>query len=614
MVAGPKISHIQLLPEATTPRGEVCSVLCRIPRVLAALRAELLVRADGGESAAYPLRWVGLWRNCDVYEGRISAGTTGLFWLCCRVHGADGTVYVGRGGRPSARDDADPEQWTVYDAGYHTPAWFAQGVCYQIFVDRFHRPGAFLPKEDGRPRLLHADWNEDPVVNERPTDMLNNDFFGGNLAGIRRKLPYLKGLGVGTLYLTPIFDAASNHKYDTGDYHSVDAMFGDEEELRRLCADAAGQGMRVILDAVFSHTGIDSVYFNAYGRYPSLGAAQSKDSPYFDWYTFTHWPDQYHCWWDVYTLPTVNKTDAGYLDFISNAQNSVVRRWLRAGVAGFRLDVADELPQEFIEPLRRAVKQTDADALLLGEVWEDASNKVSYAKRRQYFWGSELDGVMNYPARDALIAFVKGEMPACQCRDTLAQLYAHYPRPTWRAMLNLLGSHDTARILNVLGCQDAFFTLGRMEKYAYRMSDAEVRRGKERLKMAAMALYMLPGSPCVYYGDEAGLQGSQDPMNRRTYPWGRQDGELLAWYRQLGALKTRQKALHDGDFTLLADGPDVLVVRRIGEQAVTAVLNRRRQPYFYRADALGEVLVGSARAQDGGLLVAGHSAAAFTEG
>lgn len=614
MRTAPKPSNIQLLPEATTPRGEAQNVICRIPRSLAALRVELLVCPDAGQPTAYALSWQGLWRNCDLYTGQVPARETGLFWLSCRIYSQDACVYMGRGGTAAAKPAPDPEQWTVYEAGYQTPDWFAKGACYQIFVDRFYRPGPFLPKSDGRERLLHQDWWEDPVVTQRPTDMKNNDFFGGNLAGVREKLPYLKSMGVKTLYLTPIFEAASNHKYDTSDYRNVDPMFGDEQGLSALCREAAALDIRVILDAVFNHTGIDSVYFNAYGRYPGVGAAQSKDSAYFSWYTFTSWPDKYDCWWGVYTLPTVNKADPGYQSFIIHQADSVVRRWLKAGVSGYRLDVVDELPQEFVQPLRAAVKQEDPQALLLGEVWEDASNKISYGRRRQYFWGKELDGVMNYPARSAIISFVKGQIPADQCRDSLTQLYAHYARPAWQGMLNLLGSHDTARILNTLGCDDAAFQLGRMEKYAYRMSPAEIDRGKARLEMAAMMLYMLPGSPCIYYGDEAGLQGCEDPMNRRPYPWGREDEELLAWYRQLGEMKAQNAALHTGGLELEADGPEVLILRRTGEQPVTAVINRGEQPYAYQTANTCGTLAGKLDIRQGSVVIPMKSAAAFTGG
>ncbi|MDD3242095.1 MAG: glycoside hydrolase family 13 protein [Eubacteriales bacterium] len=612
MIQTVQAKYIQLLPEATTPRGAVPYARCRVPRRFGAQRAQLMVCPDGGAPTAYPLQWKGLEKDCDVYEGSLQAHDIGLFWLWVCVFSGGECAMMDRMGNEYGGGSEGAEQWTVYEADFSTPDWFCRGVTYQIFVDRFYRPGGILQKQDGRERVLHENWAERPVVTAQPGDMKNNDFFGGNLEGVIAKLPYLEKLGVATLYLNPVFEAASNHKYDTSDYLRVDPMFGSQETLRELCARAKERGMRVVLDAVFNHTGIDSVYFNAYGRYPGEGAAQSQSSPYYSWYTFAHWPDKYDCWWGVYTLPSVNETHPDYLDYIIRGKDSVVRHWLNCGVSGYRLDVVDELPREFVEPLRQAVKETDGDALVLGEVWEDASNKISYGVRRRYFLGHELDGVMNYPAREAIIRFVKGEISAQRCRDELDGLYAHYPRPARKALLNLLGSHDTMRILNVLGCEDADYRMDRLAKAAYSMTPEELTRAKTRLKQASLMLYMLPGSPCLYYGDEVGVQGFEDPMNRCTHPWEEDDGELLDWYGELGSMKREHSALHEGDFEMLSDGSEVCILkRRHGLETVTAIVNRSSKAYTYPVKQAVTPLAGRPALKDGGIAAPPMSAVAF---
>ena len=311
------------------------------------------------------------------------------------------------------------------------------------------------------PRVLHENWSDIPEY--RPNEqgeILNNDFFGGTLRGIASKLDYLESLHVRTIYLNPIFQAYSNHRYDTGDYKRIDPMLGTEEDFRALCAQAAARGMRVILDGVFNHTGYDSRYFNGSGRYNSLGAHQSKDSPYYGWFDFKRWPDEYGSWWGIYTLPQVNEMNEDYLRYIIEDEDSVIRRWLRLGASGWRLDVADELPDAFIRHLTAAAKREKPDALVLGEVWEDASNKISYSERRAYFHGGELDSVMNYPLSDAILAFLGGGT-AEHFAETMECIRENYPHDVFYSLMNVVGTHDTARTLTLLGVADEEWRMDR---------------------------------------------------------------------------------------------------------------------------------------------------------
>ena len=493
-----------------------------------------------------------------------------LCWYGFRFTRGDGsTVCLGKNGW-CAQDALACWQLTVYEDS-PTPAWFGEGVTYQIFPDRFRRTS--VPDVSGMVgrRWVHDDWGDQPVfLPDENGQITNRDFFGGSLAGITEKLDYLKSLSVSTLYLNPIFESDSNHRYDTADYRAVDPLLGTEADFRTLCREAHARGIRVILDGVFNHTGSNSRYFNADGFYPELGAAQSTDSPYFSWYSFHPWPTDYDAWWGVHTLPAVNEEQPDYRRFIISDKDSVVRHWLRLGADGWRLDVADELPDDFIAAIRTAIEQEKADAYLLGEVWEDGSNKIAYSRRRRYLLGRETHGLMNYPLRTAALDYIRGGSAAA-FRDTMEEQRENYPPAAFYSGLNILGTHDTPRILTLLGA-DAIPD-SKEARAAYHLSPENRQLAVRRLTLAAMLLYTFPGSPTLYYGDEAGMEGFEDPMNRRGFPWGREDRRLLALCRTLGKLRKERRSLQSGDITYLTADGGLLVYRRTldGESTYTAL-------------------------------------------
>ena len=501
--------------------------------------------------------------------------TPELCWYAFRFTRADGSVrYLDASGWCS-----EPQhrwQMTVYDAASPTPGWFGEGLTYQIFPDRFRR--SHLPDMAKMPwgRRLHENWDDIPDYLPDEDGEYCRDFFGGDLAGIREKLPYLRELGVETLYLCPIFEASSNHRYNTGDYRRIDPMLGTEEDFRQLCREAHRRGIRVLLDGVFNHTGSNSRYFNAEGFYPELGAAQSQDSLYFDWYSFHPWPTDYDAWWGVRTLPAVNEEAPTYRDFIVRSQDSVVRHWLRQGADGWRLDVADELPDDFIAEIRQAMEAEKPDSFLLGEVWEDGSNKIAYSHRRRYLLGRETHGLMNYPFRTAALAWLRGG-DASDFRRDMEEIRENYPPAAFHSGLNILGTHDTPRLLTMLGA--ARTPESKDDRATYHLSPEELDMGLARLRLGALLLYSFPGSPTVFYGDEAGVQGFEDPLNRGTYPWGREDPALLAYFRQLGALRKQRVSLQCGDIGYLYAVGGGLVLRRQSEDEVTvAAMNAGMQP------------------------------------
>ncbi len=464
----------------------------------------------------------------------------------------------------------DPWQLTVYE-DTPVPRWFGEGVSYQIFPDRFCR--LLVPDPTGMVgnRWVHQEWNDSPVWQPDPDgEIRNRDFFGGSLAGISSKLPYLADMGVTTLYLCPIFESASNHRYNTADYSRIDPMLGTEADFISLCGRAAELGIRVILDGVFNHTGSQSLYFNEDGFYPTTGAAQSTDSPYADWFSFHPWPTDYDAWWGIRTLPAVREESPGYIDYIIQGEHSIIRRWLRSGASGWRLDVADELPDWFIEKIRSVMDQDFPDAFLLGEVWEDASTKIAYSRRRRYLLGRELHGVMNYPFRTALLEFLQGGEATC-FQEAMETLRENYPPAAFYSAMNFLGTHDTPRVLTVLGADRV--PESREARAEYRLSPDERTRGTALLRLAALVLFTFPGTPTVFYGDEAGMEGFEDPFNRGTYPWGQEDADLLAWFRILGKLRRQHPPLRRGDLQwIAAAGPLLVFARELdGRRLVTAV-------------------------------------------
>ena len=474
---------------------------------------------------------------------------------------------------------ANPYQLTVYRDDYETPAFLKSGVMYQIFVDRFCRGGNSPARDDVE---MAPSW--DAEISQYPAypgaPLKNNLFYGGDLDGVRSKLSYLRSLGVTVLYLCPIFEAYSNHKYDTADYMRVDPMFGGREALDRLLAAAKAEGIRVLLDGVFNHTGAISRYFNIDGRYGKGGAYQEKDSPYYPWYTFQNYPDEYTCWWGVKILPTVNSANSDYIRFVTG-KDGVADTYLSAGIDGFRLDVADELNPEFLRSLRRRIKGHSKENAVIGEVWEDASNKEAYGCRRRYFRGEELDSVMNYPLKNAILSFLlQGD--AHEFSRVTRTLYAHYPKFVSESLMNLLGTHDTVRILTVLGGKDVS-TLSYEQMKDLSLTPEERELAVRRLRLAYAILSFMPGIPCIYYGDEVGMQGAKDPFNRRTFPWGKEDEYILAFYRKMGEVRSGAATIltHGYYRVILADAAHLILARETEKERLLLLLNVGNEDFNY---------------------------------
>ncbi len=555
-------------------------------RVAVELKAEgkpavyLIIEDDmGNRLRGIPMPYAETQDQKHSYECIFSISECGLYYYYFQVDDGTEKLLILKNRGQAAVNSGGKWQLTCFAKEYDTPKSFCGKVMYQIFPDRFYRSGQCDASDKLRPFSLHEKWSETPEYRPDAKGIIqNNDFFGGNLNGIIEKLPYLKNLGVEVLYLNPIFKAYSNHRYDTCDYKKIDPLLGTEQDFQRLAGQAHQMGMKLLLDGVFSHTGERSIYFDKYEEHGNLSACNHPDSPYRNWFQFdTKNPNGYHSWWGINTLPCTNEMDPGFLDYVIDSEDSVIAHWLRLGADGFRLDVADELPDEFIKRLHQRVKEIKPDALVLGEVWEDASYKISYSVRRRYFVDQELDATMNYPYKDAVIGFVQGTKSAEELAETVMSIAENYPKPVLDCVMNSLSTHDTMRILTVLGVENA--PQRRSERAGYRMSEREYRSATEKLKLAAFLQFVLPGCPCIYYGDEAGMEGFEDPFNRGCFPWEQIDGSLFTFYQSLAKLKQEYSALQIGSIRLLFAENGVCCFERETEEEHLVFLVSVRDSY-----------------------------------
>lgn len=470
----------------------------------------------------------------NFYSVKFTINEVGLYWYYFEFDDIYGTHFISSSNSLDAMlTDYSPLAWqlSIHDDFINELNWYQGKVMYQIMVDRFYNYQQTSLRSD---IIFHNNWNEMPMHKFPSGEVLNNDFFGGNIPGIIEKLPYLKSLGVGVIYLNPIFEAYSNHKYDTGDYLKIDSMFGAEEDFKNLCKQANTLGMAIILDGVFNHTGSDSRYFNKEGKYDEIGAYQSKQSKYYSWYKFIDYPDNYESWWGVKTLPSVNQKDKDYLELITG-KNGVIDKWITLGAKGFRLDVVDELEDHFIELIYQRIKKTNPSSIVIGEVWEDASHKISYGQRRKYFYGNQLDSVMNYPLKNAIFDYLKFNN-LLGLKYQIRHLINNYPKNVLDSLMNVLGTHDTIRLLNNFATVSAS-KLSKDEQANYQMGKEEYQSAVISLKLATALQFTLPGVPSIYYGDEIGMQGFGDPFCRHPFTWDNINQDIYNWYKNLSDIR-----------------------------------------------------------------------------
>ena len=573
-------------PLGAVRAGQTVTFTLRVAHGLNPAVPRIVIAQDGGQEIHYEMTLKGTEDEMDLYEYSFCPTKVGLYFYHFDLYWDFRKLYRGElGNAQLSWTEGHSYQQTVFAPDFETPESIKGSVIYQIFPDRFYedKPHTSLPFAD---RVYRSNKHGEPYF--WPTEHgghLNMDYFGGNFAGIQQKLPYLKKLGIGWIYLNPIFEAHSNHRYNTANYLKADPLLGTNEEFSQLCAEAKKYGIRIILDGVFSHTGADSVYFNKEGRYGWSGAYHDTNSPYRRWYDFS---DRYACgyrsWWGFDTLPEVNENDPGYRQFICG-KGGVIDTWLSLGASGFRLDVADELPDSFIEDIRTAIKAHGPDKFLLGEVWEDATTKVAYDQRRTYLMGKGLDAVMNYPFRTAALNFLRGA-DVKEVADSILSICENYPKPALDCLMNFMSTHDTERALTALADEpcvgrDRYWQSGR------RLDNEHYEHGIQLLKLAYAMIFTLPGVPSIYYGDEIGMQGYRDPFNRAYFNWDSTEERLRPVFRQLAELRQSCDAFKDGTFQLIAADGDILQYRRVGKTE-TAEIVLNRGPSLHVVEALDQ--------------------------
>ncbi len=574
-------------PFGAVRAGQPATLRLTVPESLGYVDPHLVLTKDREDPVHYRMRFEGQTPHVNHFSIQIAPTTSGLYFYYFDLYTDFRKIYRGPHGEGELTwTEGQPWQLTVYEPDFQTPDWIKDGTMYQIFPDRFFegRPDKewtyadriYRERKDGEPYF----W-----PTESPEGHLNMDYFGGDFEGIRQKLPYLQGLGVSCIYLNPIFEAHANHRYNTANYLKADPLLGSNEEFAALCAEAKEKGIRIILDGVFSHTGSDSIYFNREGRYGPGGAYRDRNSPYRSWYDFdSGYPCGYRSWWGFETLPEVQEDSPSYVDFVCG-KGGVIDTWLNLGAAGFRLDVADELPDEFIEKIRAAVKSHGEDKLLIGEVWEDATTKEGFGRRRTYLRGRGLDSVMNYPFRSAAIDFLKGA-DAAWVADSILSICENYPAPALDCAMNFLSTHDTERAITAIAGEpangrDRYWQSGR------HIPPSQMDDAVRRLLLGYAMIYTLPGVPCVYYGDEIAMQGYRDPFNRGYYDWTSTEERLRGPLRTLAKLRRSCDAFDGGRLEIVEAAGDILHYRRVGATH-TAEIILNRGPHLLCAEAFGK--------------------------
>ncbi len=574
-------SKVDKKPFGCLKTDEECVINLHIPCCCITTSAFLQIQNDNGDGKyQFELTSEKTQNDYDIYSVTFSIDNPGLYFYKFHIvtKGSEFDLF--------RQDYADTnigigEMWqlTVYDKSYNTPDSFKGRVMYQIFPDRFYREGE--PQFDGKlePYWVHQSTQDLPhYLPDEKGEILNNDFFGGNLKGIMSKLDYIKNMGVGIIYLNPIFKAYSNHRYDTCDYKTIDPMLGTEDDFVALCSEAHKRDIKIILDGVFSHTGSNSIYFDA-NKIFGNGAVSNENSPYRDWYKFSDYPNKYESWWGITTLPCVDELNHSYMEYIITGQNSVIRHWLDKGADGFRLDVADELPDEFIKLLTDTVHSHKPGSIVLGEVWEDASNKIAYSVRRKYFSDCELDSVMNYPFMNAIIALCMGNISISDFEKSIMTICENYPKPVTDCLMNSLSTHDTARILTVLSGADD--NISKRQKAEFVMSDEQRAKAVNKLFVAVFLQFILPGCPCIYYGDEIAMEGFNDPFNRGYFKWENQGNFVYEFFKQMAKAKNNSTALQKGDISFGCHNDiDVMhITRSFKNQSITGIINKGNSVY-----------------------------------
>ena len=561
-------------PSGACARGTSVTYTLKVSKFIGLESAYFVIHRDGDLSSQFEMTKKYADEKYYYMEYTYDYEKEGFYWYHFEVKTKDNYFKLIRADNLDIKEspaDSDYLQLVISKESSVDKS-FKKGIIYHIFVDRFNKVGQVKARSGLK---LVSDWSKEIEIEYNDKgERVNKNCYGGNFAGIIEKLPYLKSLNVGTIYLSPIMEANSNHKYDVADYSKVDSMFGSQEDFEKLIKEAKKMGMSIIIDGVFNHTGSDSVYFNKEGRYRTVGAYQSQNSKYYSWYSFKKYPDDYSCWWGIKTLPQTEE-NSGFFDYIAG-RGGIIEKYMAMGIGGFRLDVVDELTNNFLHEICQASRRVNPKAFMIGEVWEDASSKISYDERKEYFLGGNLDSVTNYPMKNAILEYVKyGKVD--NFVNVVNMIKDQYPKAIQNNLMNIIDTHDTVRAISYFGAN-----LENVSLYEnYKLTETEKVEGVKLLKLATILQYTVMGLPTVFYGDEAGIEGMKDPYCRATYPWGHEDLDLIEWYKKLGTLRDN-KVFDGGDMNIKYAQNGVLIFERVkDDKKVFVAVNRSTDDFEF---------------------------------
>lgn len=502
----------------------------------------------------------------SYFKTAISLPTKAIYHYYFSFNVNNQSIYLKKENQKEVSTISPSEMWQM-SVNFEVPKWAKGKIMYHIFVDRFNK-GRKEPLPPMDNRTIHSSWNEDIKIGPDENGIWNADFYGGDLQGIIDKLDYIKSLGVSIIYLSPIVWSQSNHRYDTSDYEQVDPYAGTNEDLKTLCTIAHQKGIKIILDAVFNHTGNDSKYFNEYNHFNELGASQSPESKYYPFYRkyIADNKTYFGYWWGMKNLPVCDGSSKEWQQYIYG-EGGIIDLWFSLGIDGLRLDVADELSDEFIEGIRTAVKKNKEDGFIIGEVW-----KSPMRMNRNYISGGKgMDTVMNYTLIDALIRYFKYE-DVYKLRDVINQLMTEYPKDTLNSLMNFTSTHDITRAINIFGTHEFRYSgewawnlnnEGDLEwQKNYQLTEEDYQKGKKIYKAYLYVLTFFPGILSIFYGDEVGLQGMGNLANRRPFPWHKEDQDLLKFFQSLGEIRKKEQFLEEAELEIIEINNEYIMFRR----------------------------------------------------
>ncbi len=507
------------------------------------------------------------------FENVIDLPDSALYntYISCKIDGEE--YYLNKDHQFTS--NLEKKDMRKISVNFNVPEWCQGAMIYHIFVDRFYRSDTSKLIQMPR-RSIHLDTSEQPQLGPDQNGIYNNDFYGGDLKGITEKLDFIRAMGFTVLYLSPIVESQSTHRYDTANYLRVDPYAGTMQDLKELCDKAHQLGMRVILDAVFNHTGNDSVYFDEYDHYGENGAHHNPDSPYYKFYKQRYNEktgcNEFKFWWNIFkNLPECNSDSPEWQEFICG-RGGVIDQWFECGIDGLRLDVADELSDQFIERIREACERNKKDSFIYGEVWE----RSIYQGRNYIMSGHGMHSIMNYKGMDAMMRYYLFPEETYRLQWAIDEILSEYPKEVRDSLMNSTSTHDISRSITLFG---APYLLDPRNQWIwnvdnenhdfirnFRLTEEEYQRGRDKYLSYLIAIAFMSGNFTVFAGDEAGQQGLGNLQNRGYYPWDNIDTVIQDVVTNIGRITESNPFLKKAEMKSLHLDPNLFIYERYNDQ------------------------------------------------